>query len=163
MWLSVREDDAMQLQTLLRDDDAVSPVIGVILMVAITVILAAVIASFVLGLGNQTGVSPQASFTSDYDATEGNVTITHDSGDAIIETEVFFRGQNFDQRGNQTWAQYVEDGNATQSGTSEGQDAVVAGDQAEIGADDNYVLRVVWESSEGDSSNTLLEDEGPQA
>ncbi|WP_460373155.1 type IV pilin [Methanocalculus sp. MC3] len=33
-----------------RNDDAVSPVIGVILMVAITVILAAVIAAFVFGL-----------------------------------------------------------------------------------------------------------------
>ncbi|WP_321507585.1 type IV pilin N-terminal domain-containing protein [uncultured Methanoregula sp.] len=33
-----------------RNDDAVSPVIGVILMVAITVIIAAVIASFVFGM-----------------------------------------------------------------------------------------------------------------
>lgn len=33
-----------------RDDEAVSPVIGVILMVAITVILAAVIAMFVFGM-----------------------------------------------------------------------------------------------------------------
>ena len=41
----------MDLKKFLQDDDAVSPVIGVILMVAITVILAAVIASFVLGLG----------------------------------------------------------------------------------------------------------------
>lgn len=37
----------------LRDDDsAVSPVIGVILMVAVTVILAAVIGSFAIGLGD---------------------------------------------------------------------------------------------------------------
>jgi flagellin-like protein len=36
--------------TILRDDDAVSPVIGVILMVAITVILGAVIAAFVFGM-----------------------------------------------------------------------------------------------------------------
>jgi archaeal type IV pilus assembly protein PilA len=34
-----------------RNEDAVSPVIGVILMVAITVILAAVIAAFVFGMG----------------------------------------------------------------------------------------------------------------
>ncbi|MFC7027956.1 type IV pilin [Halomicroarcula sp. GCM10025710] len=33
------------------EENAVSPVIGVILMVAITVILAAVVGSFVLGLG----------------------------------------------------------------------------------------------------------------
>ena len=36
-----------------RDEKAVSPVIGVILMVAITVILAAVIASFVFGIGSK--------------------------------------------------------------------------------------------------------------
>ncbi|EHQ34589.1 type IV pilin [Methanoplanus limicola] len=34
----------------MKDEEAVSPVIGVILMVAITVILAAVIAVFVFGL-----------------------------------------------------------------------------------------------------------------
>ncbi|MEF8781821.1 MAG: type IV pilin N-terminal domain-containing protein, partial [Haloarculaceae archaeon] len=58
----------MRLKRLLTDDDAVSPVIGVILMVAITVILAAVIASFVLGLGDSQQVSPQASMDADYDA-----------------------------------------------------------------------------------------------
>jgi len=51
----------MQIKHLMQDDDAVSPVIGVILMVAITVILAAVIASFVLGLGDQaSNTTPQA-------------------------------------------------------------------------------------------------------
>jgi len=50
----------MQLKQLSESDDrAVSPVIGVILMVAITVILAAVIGTFVLGLGDS--VSQQAS------------------------------------------------------------------------------------------------------
>jgi len=38
-------------EKVLKNDDAVSPVIGVILMVAITVILAAVIAAFVFGVG----------------------------------------------------------------------------------------------------------------
>ncbi|ELK55548.1 flagellin-like protein, partial [Haloferax sp. BAB-2207] len=45
----------MNFKQLLAEDDAVSPVIGVILMVAITVILAAVIGTFVLGLGDQVG------------------------------------------------------------------------------------------------------------
>ncbi|GAB6880422.1 type IV pilin [Halorubrum gandharaense] len=50
------------------DDRAVSPVIGVILMVAITVILAAVIGTFVLGLGDQIGENaPQATFSTDVD------------------------------------------------------------------------------------------------
>jgi flagellin-like protein len=47
-----------------ESDRAVSPVIGVILMVAITVILAAVIGTFVLNLSNQTGdTAPQVSFS----------------------------------------------------------------------------------------------------
>ena len=57
----------MRLKQLLADDDAVSPVIGVILMVALTVILAAIIGTFVLGLGDQVqDHAPQASFTFDY-------------------------------------------------------------------------------------------------
>ena len=52
----------------------VSPVIGVILMVAITVILAAVIATFVLGLGEQVSdTSPTASWSSS-DVGTDNVT-----------------------------------------------------------------------------------------
>jgi flagellin-like protein len=60
------------------DDRAVSPVIGVILMVAITVILAAVIGTFVLGLGDQLGpTAPQATFTVDgNDSSVVNVTKT---------------------------------------------------------------------------------------
>ena len=58
----------MQPKTLLTDEDAVSPVIGAILMVAITVILAAVIASLVLGFGDTASqTTPQASFTFDYE------------------------------------------------------------------------------------------------
>jgi flagellin-like protein len=44
---------------------AVSPVIGVILMVAITVILAAVIGAFVLEIGDQQETAPNTSFDSD--------------------------------------------------------------------------------------------------
>jgi|AntRauMinimDraft_4_1070384.scaffolds.fasta_scaffold00135_36 flagellin-like protein len=54
------------------DDRGVSPVIGVILMVAITVILAAVIASFVLGFGDSVQSNAQAGVTVD----NGNVTVT---------------------------------------------------------------------------------------
>lgn len=45
-------------------DRAVSPVIGVILMVAITVILAAVIGAFVLEIGDQQETAPSTSFDS---------------------------------------------------------------------------------------------------
>ncbi len=47
-----------------ENEDAVSPVIGVILMVAITVILAAVIAAFVFGMGSSVGTTKTVSITS---------------------------------------------------------------------------------------------------
>ena len=68
------------------DDRAVSPVIGVILMVAITVILAAVIGTFVLGLGDSLGDNqPTAQLSVDLDQTEDeeSLTIEHNGGDSI--------------------------------------------------------------------------------
>ncbi len=88
----------MEFKQLFDDDRAVSPVIGVILMVAITVILAAVIGTFVLGLGDQVqSTTPQASFGFDQ-ATEANgtdtdnshtvMTVTHETGDTLEEGNV---------------------------------------------------------------------------
>ncbi len=80
----------MEFKQLFDDDRAVSPVIGVILMVAITVILAAVIGTFVLGLGDQVqSTTPQASFGFDQGTEEidsgdfTSVTVTHETGDTI--------------------------------------------------------------------------------
>ena len=56
----------MNVDRLKNDDErGVSPVIGVILMVAITVILAAVIASFVLGLGGNNEPAPSPTIQSE--------------------------------------------------------------------------------------------------
>jgi flagellin-like protein len=72
---------------------AVSPVIGVILMVAITVILAAVIGTFVLGLGDKVSESaPQASLeVSNVDDSANNITLTHKGGDPINAQETDIR------------------------------------------------------------------------
>ena len=56
-------------------DKAVSPVIGVILMVAITVILAAVIGTFVLGLGENVEETAQAGVNFDYDSGTEELTV----------------------------------------------------------------------------------------
>ncbi len=66
------------------DDRAVSPVIGVILMVAITVILAAVIGTFVLGLGDSLGDNqPSAQLSVSLDTTDNVTVIEHNGGDSI--------------------------------------------------------------------------------
>jgi len=73
------------------DERAVSPVIGVILMVAITVILAAVIGTFVLGLGDQVSNSaPQAQMDVSADASagsDGEIYINHRGGDQLEVSE----------------------------------------------------------------------------
>jgi flagellin-like protein len=76
---------------------AVSPVIGVILMVAITVILAAVIGAFVLEIGDQQETAPNTSFDSEErvvfsDAGSDNVNvsqvqISHAGGDVLDVTQ----------------------------------------------------------------------------
>ena len=67
------------------EDRGVSPVIGVILMVAITVILAAVIGAFVLGLGDDLGEGngPSAQISLSDGPSAGNVTVSHNGGDDL--------------------------------------------------------------------------------
>ncbi|WMW22234.1 type IV pilin N-terminal domain-containing protein [Methanolobus mangrovi] len=70
------------------NEDAVSPVIGVILMVAITVILAAVIAAFVFGMGPPEQ-APQASIrASATTASNSNsiIMLEHQGGDEVTLT-----------------------------------------------------------------------------
>ncbi|AFZ73675.1 type IV pilin [Natronobacterium gregoryi] len=85
------------------NERAVSPVIGVILMVAITVILAAVIATFVLGIGDDMQQDPQAGVNID-DASEEEVMVSVTSlgnadGVALVDAtdgEVLFDNKDFD-------------------------------------------------------------------
>ena len=62
-----------------RNDDAVSPVIGVILMVAITVILAAVIAAFVFGMAGNISKTKVVEVTAAR-ASPTTVTATYEGG-----------------------------------------------------------------------------------
>jgi flagellin-like protein len=57
-----------------RNEEAVSPVIGVILMVAVTVILAAIIAAFVFGMAGNVQTTKVVAFTAKMDGTDVTVT-----------------------------------------------------------------------------------------
>ena len=61
-----------------ENEDAVSPVIGVILMVAITVILAAVIAAFVFGMAGSIETTKFVAATAQLQ--EDNVVVTYQGG-----------------------------------------------------------------------------------
>jgi flagellin-like protein len=144
----------MQIKQLFRDEDAVSPVIGVILMVAITVILAAVIGTFVLGLGDQVQSSaPNANFQFEYDdfTGSGDMTVTHNGGQDVARSNIGV------QVGNQEVGDSVitdsSDGFPTTIST--GSSLIVETSDlssAPSGGDD---VRVVWTSPNGDSSNTI--------
>ncbi|WP_411966291.1 type IV pilin [Haloferax sp. YSMS24] len=120
----------MDIKKFLSESRAVSPVIGVILMVAITVILAAVIGTFVLGLGDQVGDNaPQASFSFEYNSTD--LIVTHESGDKLGDVAVNIDGVE------NTWAGPIQ-----------------AGDQytETVALTGGETVRIIWTSDNGDSA-----------
>lgn len=136
------------LKSIVSDENAVSPVIGVILMVAITVILAAVIGTFVLGLGDQVQqTAPNAQFSTSY--SDGNVTFTHEGGDGIRAGSLSFTGGATD-----TWVGVAG---------VDPDDRVRAGDSATVEAAADSTVRLVWESDSGDRTATLRTWSGPDA
>jgi flagellin-like protein len=153
----------MQFKQLIADDDAVSPVIGVILMVAITVILAAVIGTFVLGLGeNIEDTSPNAQFNTEFDensagdcnptdasSPSNHVTFTHQSGPEIEADRLSFASNGSDRV---SW-------NNDCSGSTE----VNAGKSVDVSADSGNEVRLVWTAEGGGQSDTLTTWEGPDA
>jgi flagellin-like protein len=172
----------MDLKKLIHDDDAVSPVIGVILMVAITVILAAVIASFVLGLGDSQETAPQVSFDVEYDeggsATSSGdaVVVTKSSGDDIEDTNIYVRGNNPNPdsfAGSPGWdadrsvADYLGTNSASPVGGYTSGDTIKAAQGFRINYASNtgdasaYEITLVYE--DGDISEELTSDEGPDA
>ncbi|WP_411964181.1 type IV pilin [Haloferax sp. YSMS24] len=157
----------MNFKQFLTEDDAVSPVIGVILMVAITVILAAVIGTFVLGLGDQVGdTAPQASFSFDYNntASNDNLTVTHDSGTAIDS-------ENINLSSTKDFEYVTASGpdgtaNSSKSFADMGVSGdVTAGTSVQIGNTtlDDATVRIVWTSESGSNSATLQKWSGPDA
>jgi len=160
----------MHVRNLLNDDEAVSPVIGVILMVAITVILAAVIATFVLGLGDQiSSTAPQASFSFDYDETldgdadgaSGDVDISlTDVGDNGALTIRHSSGNTID-RANLRIA--ATPGGSTAASATSFSTEVSAGESAVVGVDSDATVNVIWQSSDGADSATLGQWTGPDA
>jgi len=141
------------IRRLLTEEDAVTPVIGIILVVAITVILAAVVGVYGLGIGDQVqDAPPNADFDFTYNAAGDEVTIEHNGGQPI-------------QRDN------IE---VVVSGSSNVDPVSPPGFPAEITSGDTAVyefdspadaagetLRIVWTAPNGESSNTIGESQVP--
>lgn len=148
----------MQLKSFVSDRQAVSPVIGVILMVAITVILAAVIGTFVLGLGDQVqNTAPQASFAFDFDQGAGDfsdsddvVTVTHDGGDTLDRAAISLTVGG--SEGSTLTGTYTDfPAETVSAGATASYDEGGTGTELASGTD----IRVVWTSGDSGSSATL--------
>jgi len=138
----------MKLKNLFTDDEAVSPVIGVILMVAITVILAAVIGAFVLGIGSNQEAAPQASIAFAYDQpVADNFTVTHDGGESVELDKLSISGA------------------VNESNCGMGSDTAYAGDNMLKSPSCKYTsgqtITITWTASSGDSSQILKESTTP--
>lgn len=150
----------MDIKNLFSDDRAVSPVIGVILMVAITVILAAVIGTFVLGLGDSLSESaPQATFDWGQDSGLDNVngtqvSVSHTGGDTITASTVSLSGDVTVYGSNLSDQWGVEEISAGDSVTI-GNGSAPDVDTSVLGSGDT--VKIVWTSSEGGSSSVLTE------
>jgi flagellin-like protein len=146
----------MQLKQLIDDDQAVSPVIGVILMVAITVILAAVIGTFVLGLGEQVQNSaPNANFQFEYSGSGPyDATITHTGGDTIDGSQIQVQyTDNNDNSVSKDWTS-ISSSTTIETGVS---GSITSTD---IGAGET--VRVIWTDPGGGSTQTIGESTAPQ-
>ncbi|WP_436932249.1 type IV pilin [Halosimplex halobium] len=181
----------MHINGLRSDDDAVSPVIGVVLMVAITVILAAVIASLVLGYGNQTGPqTPTTTFEDEYTpvpghAGSGYATIAHGGGDSVAFDTLYVRGSGFNTsdtaHGNvqssdslDVQDEFYEDGtevrlHVNETGfwpadrTSDEDSRIVVEDSINVPVDRDYELTLVYRSPQDETSSIVYTAEGPGA
>lgn len=136
----------MKLSNLVVADRAVSEV------VAVTVVLAAVVGSFVLGLGSRVDQRNSPNVTFDISRTDlpdtqpNNTTITHTAGDDIQTERLTVTGDVVTDGGQVS--------NLESTGLADG--TMSAGDSVEVGpSEDSGTIRVVWTSTEGESSATL--------
>lgn len=133
-------------------DRGVGPVIGVVLMIVITAMLAAIVGTMVLDVGQ--GVDdprPRVQFSFEYDAVGDRLDVVHQGGESVSEGRV----------------QVVVDGTtytgAQLDGWSDADGTVTASDRLTIGpgGDLNETLtggesvRLYWDASDGGQTRTL--------
>ena len=125
------------------DQRSVSSVISVILLVAVTVILASVVSVFALDIAEETQkTAPSGSFDFNYISESGNIEVTYANGDEIDGNQLRFAGAALEKN--------------SYGGISEWAGGpVVAGDTATVNAVAGEELRVTWQNDQGTDSAVL--------
>lgn len=133
----------------LGSDAAVSSVISVVLMVAVTIIVASGVGIFAFDLGGGvTQPAPSAAFEYDYDSDTGELTVTYGNGDTLDAAHVRFAGAAY--------------GSQTSFGQTNWAGEITGGDSATVRVNEGETLRVVWRAgSDSEQTDTLGEFEVP--
>lgn len=148
----------MELRKLFTDERAVSPVVGVALLIAIAVILAAVIGAVVLGLGTGGAETPQAQMQAEFVDTNsdgnGDIVVNHKGGEPLPGDEVIVKLEG--ASGGETTVDLSsgisdDELNAGESATFEG---TAFGTSQDVEA-----ATLVWEDPNSDSETVLEEFE----
>lgn len=129
----------MQLKALLTDEDAVSPALGVALLIAITVILVAVVGAVVLGIGPNAGEAPNAQLEFEQNSND-SVSAVHKGGDKLVAAEMDVK---VDGSGSPA---------AIANDMTSGDSTVVA-----TGMATGDTVRVIWESPNSDKTQLIGE------
>ena len=130
----------LPFQTDKEGERAVSPVIGVILMVAITVILAAVIASFVLGLGDTDDPAPN--IVVEDETTENSFELSITSGDSDADANLL---EVTDGESSQPWSEFDD----AEENLGAGQTInVTDGDGFEDSLDNESEVLLIWDDDD---------------
>jgi len=175
----------MRVRGIFDEEDAVAPVVGITLLVAITVILAATVAAFVLGVGSQENEAiPSVSFEFDYEEDGGPtgdaILVTKTVGDEIDGKNIYICGVNPDpvsfESSNYGADKSIDDYSIDTTGTSidpiggytSGSD-MNAGQDFQInyggtaGDASDYEVTLVYIEGEDPVNEDLVTNEGPDA
>lgn len=144
------------------EDRALSPVIGVVLLVGLTVILVAVVGGFVTDFGSDVEAAPNAQFGVNFDTDSDNITLSHDGGNDLDPETLELQYENssasqsipfnesYPQSGLMQAGEEIEI-NATQS-PDDGFDTVVSSGDT---------FSVIWTGESGNSRSILVEETVP--
>ena len=125
------------------DTRGVSSVIGVLLLVAVTVVLGTVVASFAFDIGSDsTNKAPQVSWEYEYNG--GDIEATHASGDDLVGDSLSVQGIS---------------GSCANTGFTRSS-TVTSGDRIQIGSGcgtSGVTIQIIWDDPETDNSAILAE------
>lgn len=139
----------------LTNDRAVSPVVGVALMVAVVVMLAAVVAAAVTGMGSSLEQAPQATIGFDYDQSDSSLALQHEGGDTLDNSSLVVKVNDPNDFGDSPY----ED--AFDSDISTGDEVELDVGTGNFTGDET--VRIVWSDGNSEESAVLGEWQGPDA